>query len=132
MSNAELVRQALEAALRRPEPDRETINALFHRDHVWISPVVDLEGPSLGVSGFEGWRRNMDETGDWETTLEDAREGSEGRVLVIAGFSIRGARGQVTVHQRFGVVCTVTDGRIVRTESFPSVQEAGAAAGVEP
>ena len=34
--NVKIVRAAIEATMRRPKPDWETVNALFHPDHEFL------------------------------------------------------------------------------------------------
>jgi hypothetical protein len=52
--NVEIVRAAIEAVLRRPNPDWETINALYHQDHEFLPRDVELEGGGSrrGAQGY--------------------------------------------------------------------------------
>jgi hypothetical protein len=52
-STVELVRRAVVAAGRRPQPDWKTINELFHPEHELHSPLEGLEGGYAGgAAGF--------------------------------------------------------------------------------
>ena len=46
--NLDLVVRAMEAVLRRPKPDFETVNALYHPDHV----LVPLAAHSFGAVSY--------------------------------------------------------------------------------
>ena len=54
--NVEIVRAAIEATMRRPKPDWETVNALFHPDHEFLPRDVGLVGGSVTI--VENWRRD--------------------------------------------------------------------------
>jgi ketosteroid isomerase-like protein len=127
----EIARRAYEAGTRRPEPDWGTVNALFHRDHELVTPLSRLEGASYGgMAGFREWLVSRPE--DWESMefrLGEARAIDGERVLLIAEFTGRGRRGGVEVEQEQGMIVTVREGRVVRTEAYNSISEAEAAAG---
>jgi hypothetical protein len=42
--NVEIARAAIEATLRRPKPDYDTMNVLFHPDHQYLSLLRMVEG----------------------------------------------------------------------------------------
>lgn len=125
----EIARRAYEAGTRRPRPDFETVNALYHRDHELVTPLSRLEGASYdGMEGFREWFSSRVE--DWDELafeLEGAARIDAERVLVAARFSGRGKRGGVRIEEVQGQVMTVRDGRVVRTEAFSTVDEAIAA-----
>jgi ketosteroid isomerase-like protein len=56
--------------------------------------------------------------------IEEARELDEGRVLLVVVFFLRGKRSGASIEQRMGIVMTLRDGKVVRTETYPSRQEA--------
>ena len=70
--NVEIVRRAFEAAIRRPRPDFDTVNALFHPEHEYVSRIeLGLEGGSArGGRGYRDWLTTAAETMTWESTLE--------------------------------------------------------------
>jgi hypothetical protein len=82
--NVEIVREALEAAIRRPKPDFAKINALYHPAHELISRRDVLEGGShRGVDGYRDWLLDSQETLLWESRLEEVTEIDEDRVLAV-------------------------------------------------
>ena len=71
--NVELVRRAIAAAFRRPAPDRETANQLYHREHELHSLVEEMEGGhARGAKGARDFLQRWDETGDW--SLRDLQQ----------------------------------------------------------
>jgi ketosteroid isomerase-like protein len=126
--NVQIARRAYEAGTRRP-PDVATASALYHRDHELSTPLSRLEGATyVGMAGFREWFSSRED--DWDELafeLEDAVAIDEERVLVIARFAARGKRGGVGIEDRQGMVMTVRDGRVVRTEAYSTVEEARAA-----
>jgi ketosteroid isomerase-like protein len=60
--NVEVVRRALEAAVRKPKPDFATVNALYDPDHELVTPISRLEGATLrGAEGFRTWLTGIGE-----------------------------------------------------------------------
>jgi ketosteroid isomerase-like protein len=131
--NVEIVRRGIEAANRRPKPDFATINDLYHPDHEFISRLDALEGKKRrGARGYRDWLRNLDDAIEFEQTLEGVSEIGEDRVLAIARQRMRGKSSGVPLsEERIGVVVTVRDGKIVRSEVYDSPEEALKAVGVE-
>jgi ketosteroid isomerase-like protein len=125
-ANVEIVRRAMEAAYRRPKPDFETVNALFHPDHEFVSILVGLDGRALrGATGFREFLTTLAET--WESydwTFEEVSEIDEDRVLVVSTGRYRTRRGSVPMRAQFARVVTVRDGLLVRTEVYSSPEEA--------
>ena len=126
----EIARRAYEAGTRRPKPDFATVNALYDPDHELVTPLSRLEGTIYkGAAGFREWLGSRPE--DWESLtfrVDDARAIDAERVLLVATFTGRGRRGGVEVEQEQGLVVTVRDGRVVRTDAYNSVEEAISAA----
>lgn len=126
--NVEIVRRAYTAAFRRPKPDFATVNALFHPDHALVTPLSRLEGTTYsGAAGFREWFSSRAD--DWDALtfrLQEATEVDDNRVLLATTFSGRGKRTGVPIEQLQGLVVTVRDGRVVRTEAFSTVDEARA------
>jgi ketosteroid isomerase-like protein len=124
--NVEIVRRAIEAAIRRPKPNFATMNDLFHPDHEFISRRDALEGgSSRGVRGYRDWLQNAGETLEWESRLEEVTEIDGDRVLAITPTRFRGrSSGVILDEQRIGCIVTVQDGKVTRTEAFPSRDEA--------
>jgi ketosteroid isomerase-like protein len=128
-ANIEIVRRAIAAAIRKPKPDFMTVNALYDPEHELVTPISRLEGRTLrGAEGFRGWLAGIGE--DWETLtheLERVDALDSERVLAATTFRGRSRRGGVSIAQQQGLVVTVRDGKVVRTEAYSSVDEALAA-----
>jgi ketosteroid isomerase-like protein len=130
----ELVRRAVAAIFRRPKPDFATVNALYHPEHEQISIASRVEGES-GLRGARGFREVLDSYSEtfewWEASADEVRDIGDDRVLVTAVFTASGKRGGVPVEERFGMVVTVHDGKVTRTETFSSPEEALKAVGLQ-
>jgi ketosteroid isomerase-like protein len=130
----EFVRHAMEAAVRKPEPDWAVMDASFHPDHEFVSLTDSLEGgqPGVGGRGFNRWRRQLDELFEWEIEIEDLREIPDGRLVLISRTRLVGTRGGVPIEFGSGAIIVLRDGLIWRTVAYPSTEETIAAAGLEP
>jgi ketosteroid isomerase-like protein len=129
--NVDVVRRAAEAAMRRPEPDWETVNQLYAPDHQFISLISPLDGEAhQGARGFRDWLESVEAVGEWESRIEDVRAGPDGRIVVIARFRQRTRRAGIPFDQRTGAVVTVRDGLIRRTEAYPTPEDALEAVGL--
>jgi ketosteroid isomerase-like protein len=130
--NVDVVRRAFEALYRRPDPDFDTVNVLFHPDHELISRIEALEGGSRrGVRGYREWLSDVGETVDWESTLESVRQIDDDRVLAVMPTSFTGRQSGIALDsQRLATIVTVRDGQIVRSEVHTSPDEALEAAGL--
>ena len=122
--NVEVVRRAIEATLRRPDPDWETINALYHRDHEFLPRDVGLEGSRRGARGYRDWLISATETIEWEGTLAEVTEIDEERVLAVTPTKFRGRQSGAETEQRNASLVTVREGKVVRTEVFQSPEQA--------
>jgi ketosteroid isomerase-like protein len=124
--NVEIARRAHAAASRRPKPDFATVNALFHPDHELVSLVRFRQSGLRGASGFRDWLTDMDEAYglSWEMRIDEARAVGEGRVLLAVVIGLQGRQSGVPVEQRMGIVMTLRDGKVIRTETYPSVEDA--------
>ena len=125
--NVEIVRRGIEAAIRMPKPDFATLNALYHPDHEFVS-VVDstLEGGvHHGMSGYRDWLLGVEETVQSRSRLERVTEIDEERVLAIAPTRHKGRSSGVALdEERMACIVTVRDGKIIRTEVYPSAEQA--------
>jgi ketosteroid isomerase-like protein len=129
--NVEIARRGIEAAIRRPKPDFDTLNALYHPDHEFISLVSPLEGGShRGARGYRDWLLSNIETVQSTSTLEQVREIDKDRLLAITPTRHEGRASGVPLDEvRMACIVTVREGKIVRTEVYPSVEEALKAVG---
>ena len=129
--NVEIVRAAVEATMRRPKPDWETMNALFHPDHEFLPRDVGLVGGGVrGAQGYREWLTSISETLEWEVTLAGVTEIDHERVLAVTPTKFRGKQSGAETEQRIAAVVTVREGKVVRTELFQSPEQALEAAGL--
>ena len=130
--NIEIVRAAIEATIRRPRPDWETMNALFHPDHEFLPRAAELEGGGghRGAQGYREWLTSASETVEWEPTLAEVTEIDLERVLAVTTTKFRGRQSGAESEQRIAAVVTVREGKVVRTELFQSPEQALEAAGL--
>ena len=131
--NVEIVRRANEAILRKPKPDFDTINELYHPDHELVSVREHLEGGvRMGALGYRDWLIEVDQTWEqWDSRVDQIRSINGDRVWVETAFSGLSKRGGVPVEQTIIMVVTVKEGQIARSEIFTSRAEALEAAGVK-
>ncbi len=122
----EIVRRAFEAVCRKPKPDFETMNGLYHPDHEFVPLVHRIEGGvAEGARGYQAWLAENDESwARWGLTLEGAQGIDGDRVLVDTTFTGLGKRGGVPVEQATTAIVTVRGGKIARTELYSSPEEA--------
>jgi ketosteroid isomerase-like protein len=124
--NTDIVRRGLQAAIRRPEPDYATLNELYHPDHELVSRMSELEGGGhRGARGFHAFLLASEETLPWESTVGEVEEIDGCTCLVILPTRHRGpSSGIVLDEEPLAGLVTVRDGKIVRTEVFPSRERA--------
>jgi ketosteroid isomerase-like protein len=124
--NVEIVRRAHEAGNRKPKPDFAMLNALFHPDHEFVARITAVDGQSFrGAQGFREFGARQDEAWEsWEATIERITEIDDDRVLVVLVFKARSRIGGVPMQDRFAYVSTLRSGRITRTETYSSPEQA--------
>jgi ketosteroid isomerase-like protein len=124
--NVELVRRAGEAAMRKPKPDFDTVNELYHPDHEFVSRITGVEGQSFrGARGFRDWLAHQaDAWESWHTTVEEVTTLDEDRVLAVIVFHAKSRRTSVPIEDRFVAVYTIRGGKIIRTETYRSREQA--------
>jgi ketosteroid isomerase-like protein len=130
--NVDLVLRAMRAALKRPNPDFETVNALYHPDHVLI-PVEARELGQDEAKGARGYKAWLEQTGDvlsWEGEAGGAVDVAPDTVLAVTTIRAHGVSSGAATEQRSWHVVTVTDGQITRTESYNDPAEALEAVGL--
>jgi ketosteroid isomerase-like protein len=125
--NIELASRAMRAVSARPKPDFETVNEVFHPDHVFVPVQGQLEGEEYrGARGSQQFFRTSGVQGEasdaplsWVATdLEGAVDVGNRKVLLVTNASYRGSASGIEFEQRNWVVMTVRDGRISRTEVY--------------
>jgi ketosteroid isomerase-like protein len=91
-ANVDIARRAYLAATRRPRPDFETVNSLFHPDHELISLRSGLEGRSS--LGAEEYRELLASLGDafesFEMKIGEAEALDDEHVLLTMTVDARG------------------------------------------
>jgi ketosteroid isomerase-like protein len=130
--NLELVVRAIQAALKRPKPDFETVNALHHPDHVLVSLAANTlgEGEAKGAEGYKTSLQLTDDAVSWEGELRGAVDIGPDKVLVVTQTRFKGASSGVETEERTWVVVTVTEGKITRTDVYNNPIQALEAAGL--
>jgi ketosteroid isomerase-like protein len=130
--NIEIVRRAFAAALRRPNPDFETANALFDRDHLLVPIATTVEGRTLrGADGFRQYLSDLDSVfRSWEAEIVEAEELEDERVLAQARHAGLSREAGVPWEENAWYLVTLRGGRIARTDAYRSRQEALEAAGL--
>ena len=124
--NVEIVRRASEAVCRKPTPDFDTVNALYHPDHEFVSLIQRIEGGvAVGSGGYRDWIAENDESWtSWDLQFERVESIDSDRVLVATRFVGVSKRGGVPVEQSNAVIATVREGKISRTVIYDSVEDA--------
>ena len=128
--NVELVRRAWVAAWSKP-PNWALLAALYHPDHVFESDYGGVNNTVYrGATGFQRFLDDQDETwDDWRHDLDGVIDAGHA-VVVEARLIAHGKHSAVGVEQRYGAVVTVSEGKIIRTRAFVSLQEALEAVGL--
>jgi ketosteroid isomerase-like protein len=129
--NVELVRRAWAAAWSKP-PDWALLDALYHPDHVFESDYGGVNNTDYrGARGLQEFLADQDETwDDWRHDLERVIDTGADAVVVEARLVAHGKHSAVGVEQAYGVVVTISEGKIVRTRAFVSLREALEAVGL--
>ena len=128
--NLDLVVRALRAATARP-PDFQTMNALYHRDHVFVPiEATAFEGAEArGARGYQAWLERAREAVEWEAELKGAIDVGPTTVIAVTANRFTGASSGAATEDRVWCVATVMDGKITRTEAYLTAAQALAAAG---
>jgi ketosteroid isomerase-like protein len=121
--NVEIVRRAMAASTAQP-PDFETVNALYHHDHIATSDW-GVEGRAYrGARGWAESNSDMDAAWqEWRQEIEDVLDAGEHGVLVLLRLKAIGRESGTPVDQRWAMLVTLRDGKLVssRTIGDPSV-----------
>jgi ketosteroid isomerase-like protein len=118
--NLDLVVRATQAALKRPKPDFETVNALYHPDHVLVPLAANTlgEGEAKGAEGYKTWLQLTNDAVSWEGELRGAVDIGPDKVLVVTQTRFKGASSGIETEERTWVVVTVTEGKITRSDVY--------------
>ena len=125
-ANLDLVVRAHRALSRRPKPDFDTVNALYHPEHV----LRTLQASQLGEDEIKGARAHkayleqQAEIMPYELEFEGAVDLSRELVLTVSTARFRGVASGAELERRIWSLVTVADGKITRTELFSDPLEA--------
>lgn len=129
--NVDVVRRAWEAAANEPV-DLSAAAALYHPEHVLESQWGGVNDTTYrGGQGYQAFLADLRETwDDWQQQLDDVIDARGDRVVAAARLVAKGKRSATPVNQSYGVVFTLTEGKIVRTQAFLTLEDALEAAGL--
>ena len=125
------MRRAWAAAWSKP-PDWALLAALYHPDHVFESDYGGVNNTVYrGATGFQRFLADQDETWeDWRHQLDGVVDTDGDAVVVEARLIAHGKHSAVGVEQAYGVVVTISEGKIVRTRAYVGLREALEAVGL--
>jgi ketosteroid isomerase-like protein len=126
--NVDIARRAWEAGTRSP-PDWVALDALYDPDHVLQSDWGVIEAKAYrGADGFLRYLADMDEAfSEWRHEFVDANEAGPAQVVVSLRLVAKGRLSESPVEQRFAVLLTLRNGRIISTTTFIDEHAAHAA-----
>jgi ketosteroid isomerase-like protein len=129
--NVEIVRQAVQASIAKP-PDFETVNALYHADHVLRSDW-GVEGRTYrGASGFAEAIDDLNATWqEWRQEIDDILDAGGDDVVVLVRLVATGRQSGALVEQPWAMVITVTGGKLIASRTFLDRHRALKAMGLE-
>ena len=124
--NLDLVLRALRAVAREPDPDIETINEVFHPDHVFRPVETDKLGEAevKGALGYRDWRKSIASVTPWHMELEGAIDIGPSTVLAVVTLTARGTRSGAALGQRTWLLVRIAHGKVIRTEAYFDPAEA--------
>jgi ketosteroid isomerase-like protein len=130
--NLDLVVRAIQAVCKRPKPDFETVNALYHPDHVLVSITAHElgEGEAKGAEGFKAFLEQTGDVMNWEAELRGAVDVGPDKVLAVTRSIFHGASSGIETENRVWLVVAVSDGKITRTDLYLDPLQALEAAGL--
>ena len=91
--------------------------------------IVDIARRAYEAGTREWFTSRPDDWDSMEFRLDEASAIDESRVLLATTFTAQSRRGGVPVVQEQGLIVTVEDGQVIRTEAYNSVDEARSAVG---
>ena len=133
--NVEIVRQALESNRSGSDDLEARIEAALafwdpSCEYTRVTAAVDPQT----YRGHEGMRRYISDMADswaeWRIEVEDAFEVDQDTVVATFRFRATGKTSGVPIEARLGVVCVLSQGKVLRGHTYPSPQEALEAVGL--
>ena len=124
----ELIRRAYEAVNRG---DAEAVKALADPAGEMETMFTSLTGGGhTGYEGVERWFKDVAESWtDIDMELNEFIEVDADRTIALVRFKARGRESGVEVNQDFAATWTIRDGKALRVETHPTLEEALAALG---
>jgi ketosteroid isomerase-like protein len=122
--NVEIVRRAM-AATSRQELDWETVNAVYHPDHVLVPITAGLgDGEVKGAAGAEEWIEKQRSAGEWDSELHGVLDMGPNVVMAEISLHFRGLASGASGEQHMWLVMELKGGKIMQTLAFTRPQEA--------
>jgi ketosteroid isomerase-like protein len=131
--NVEIVRRAMAARWARPEPDLETVNALYHADHVLTTDWGAVERKAYrGAEGYRDATADMNAAWqDWQQEVERLIDAGENGVVAFVRLTAHGRESGAPVDRLWAMVVKLCDGKIAASQAFVEPSEALKAVGLE-
>jgi hypothetical protein len=97
--NLDLIVRAIRAASNKPKADFETVNRLYHPDHVLVSLVANTlgEGEAKGAAGYNAWLQQIGDAVSWEGELRGAVDVGPDKVLAVTLTRFKGASSGIEI-----------------------------------
>lgn len=123
--NQELIRRAYDAMNRG---DVEAAKAIADPSIELRTPLTRVAGRVYrGLAGIDDWFADVEEAWDvLEQTVERFIEVSAETTIIVVRFSARGRASGVQVAQELASVWTIRNNKVVRVETYPTLDEASA------
>jgi ketosteroid isomerase-like protein len=131
--NVEIVRRAMAARWDHSQPDFETVNALYHADHVLTTDWGAVERKTYrGARGHGEATADMNAAWqDWRQEVERVLDAGENGVVVLVRLRARGRESGAPVDRRWAMVVKLRDGKIAASHAFIEPSDALKAVGLE-
>lgn len=122
--NVEIVRRAMAAASGQ-DLDWDTINAVYHPDHVLVPITAGLgDGEVRGAAGAEDWFEKQRSTTAWNSELQGLLDMGPNVVMAEISLRFRGLASGAGGEQHMWLVMELRGGKITRTLAFTRPHEA--------
>ena len=120
----EIVRRAL-AATSGQDLDWDTINAVYHPEHVLVPITAGLgDGEVKGAAGAEDWFEKQRSATAWDSELHGLLDMGPNVVMAEISVHFRGRASGASGEQHMWVVMELRAGKITRTLAFTRPHEA--------
>ena len=128
----DLVVRGLSAVIRRPKPDFEVVNALFHPEHVFVPTTAQElgEGEAKGARGYQEYTEGVADSMPFAVEMKGAVDVAPGIVLVVTDMRFHGSASGIELDRRVWMLARVVGGKITRTEAYSDPADALEAVGL--